>query len=287
MSDTGTPSAARSRVAVLVAALVAAALAAGVTAGFSGDDDRADTMSAAATGSTQAPAGPELLDRALLPNMRSLPATNISMQGTGDDREVRFDGILANVGPGPLEVVPDESRPCPIGQRFMAQSVYQDEDENDRFDRAADRLKALRPAGCMLFHLEHTHWHLDASARYWLTSAADGEVVVDQPKVSFCLRDSEKMVPGVANAPARIAYGKCARDRRQGISVGWQDVYEADLPGQVLELPDALPSGVYCLRIAADPLELIEESDEGDNASVTAVRITGPRLRPAPASACT
>ena len=152
--------------------------------------------------------------------------------------------------------------------------------------RRVDRQKALRPAGCLLFHPDHTHWHLDASARYALTVAEDDEVVVEQDKVSFCLRDNER-VPGVA-APRRNGngYGKCARDRIQGISSGWADVYDASLPGQELELPRAMPDGVYCLRVDADPLDILLESVEDDNAAVRAITITGREVGPATPESC-
>jgi hypothetical protein len=55
----------------------------------------------------------------------------------------------------------------------------------------------------------------------------------------------------------------------------------------VLELPAELPNGAYCLRISADPLGLIEESNEDDNASARAIRISGNRLRVGPDATCT
>jgi hypothetical protein len=111
-------------------------------------------------------------------------------------------------------------------------------------------------------------------------------VVVEQDKVSFCLRDNER-VPDV-DAPARPdkGYGKCARDRIQGISVGWADVYDASLPGQELKLPRAMPDGVYCLRVRADPLDLLLESVEDDNDVVRAITITGARVGPATPESC-
>lgn len=281
------PPAKRSRFLVPGAALAAALLAAGVTAGFSASrDDATPDSSAAAATPTAVTTPSEPTDRGLLPNLRSLTPANIVIERDGNLRLLRFDGTLANVGVGPLEVVPDEQQACPPGQRHMAQSIYQDGDDDGRFDSLADRQKALRPAGCMLFHPEHAHWHLDASARYALTSAADGAVVVDQPKVSFCLRDNRR-VPGVDAPRGNSAYGKCARDRIQGISVGWADIYKADLPGQVLELPRAMPDGVYCLQVSADPLDLLVESDEEDNGSARAIEITGARVRAAPPETCT
>ena len=283
MAEVDVPSR-RPGLVVAVAALGSALLVAALTVGFSVSRDDAAPDSSRPTTPAPAVTTTAPVDLSLLPNLRSLTPENVSIEREGTRRDLRFDGTLANVGEGPAEVVPDEQQTCPEGQRHAAQSIYQDGDGDGRFDATADRLTALRPAGCMLFHPDHTHWHLDASASYVLTSAA-GAVVVEQPKVSFCLRDNVR-VPGVDAPIGNSAYGKCARDRIQGISVGWADVYKADLPGQVLELPRAMPDGVHCLRVSADPLDLLVESDEDDNASVRAIRITGAKVGGAPPESC-
>ena len=283
----------RSWLVISVAAIGGAVLAAVLTVGFStsGEDDpmrdAAADPSPTTTTPTPTPSASETApDPRLLPNMRSLTPRNITIRPSGTGLSLRFDGTLANVGVGPLEVVPDNEKPCPRGQRHASQSIYRDANGNARFDAGVDRQTALRPGGCLLFHPEHTHWHLDASASYALTAAEDDAVVVEQNKVSFCLRDNER-VPGV-EAPARDGngYGKCARDRIQGISSGWADVYAAKLPGQELKLPRAMPDGVYCLRVDADPLDLLLESDEGDNAEVRAITITGRQVGPATPESC-
>jgi len=54
----------------------------------------------------------------------------------------------------------------------------------------------------------------------------------------------------------------------------------------VLDIPDNLRSGVYCLHTVADPHGLIRESDETDNAALLAIRLTGSGVRSAPKSSC-
>ncbi len=291
--EQGGPS--RSWLVISVAAIGGALLAAALTVGFSssglvgmdGMDDAVPESAGDATPTSTTPSASESApDPRLLPNMRSLQPRNISIKPSASGLSLRFDGTLANVGVGPLEVVPDKERPCPPGQRHASQRIYQDTNANGSFDAGVDRPRTRRPAGCLLFHPTHTHWHLDASARYALTAADGDAVVAEEDKVSFCLRDNER-VPGV-QAPARDGdgYGKCARDRIQGISVGWADVYDASLPGQELELPRGMPDGVYCLRIDADPLDLLLESVEGDNGVVRAITITGRRVGPATPESC-
>jgi hypothetical protein len=98
---------------------------------------------------------------------------------------------------------------------------------------------------------------------------------VRHSKVSFCLRDSHRL----AGSKRVAVYGFCTRDKRQGITPGWGDVYQSFLPGQSLKLPRSLPKGLYCLRQMADPLNVFTESDETDNASVRPVRINGNRVK--------
>ena len=102
--------------------------------------------------------------------------------------------------------------------------------------------------------------------------------------MSFCLRDSRKAPEG--RGPTRRHYGDCGRKKVQGISPGWADVYRADLPGQMLKLPDELADGQYCLYAVADPLGLLRETDEGDNAAVRSIRFTGNEVRSGDRAAC-
>lgn len=212
-------------------------------------------------------------DGALLPNLRVLPAEELSIESLGAFRTLRFASVLFNDGDGPLQITPRPGAPCPPRQRHVLQSVYLDRDADREFLRGRDTASAPLPGGCMLFHPLHDHWHFDGSARYALTEIGSDEPIVARKKVSFCLRDSEPLVGAVERH--RRTYEKCARDRRQGISVGWADRYDASLPGQTLDLPPGLGNGSFCLRLTADPFGLLRESDEDDNTSAIVVRITG------------
>lgn len=64
------------------------------------------------------------------------------------------------------------------------------------------------------------------------------------------------------------------------------DVYKANLDGQTLKLPDALPDGPLCLEVAADPLGLLVETVEDDNATAIAILITGNEVRQVSSSVC-
>jgi hypothetical protein len=261
--------------AALAGAVVTAAAAAAVVVGA--EDAPPDPAAAAPSAAPEPADWPDPVGipvgARLLPNLTSLPAEDVSLEVVDGTRGLRFAGILANPGGAPLEVVPEPGRTCPEKQRHVSQVFFHDVDGDGRYDRSVDTMTSTRPLGCMLFHPDHDHWHVDSSARYTLARPGEDVPVVSQDKVSFCLRDNRTLGTDVAE-PAEY-YGECERDTRQGISPGWADVYRATLPSQKLELPADLPDGTYCLHTAADPYDLVLESDETDNASVVAVALSG------------
>jgi hypothetical protein len=220
---------------------------------------------------------------ALLPNMVALPAEELLIEGSGRRRALRFAAILANTGTGPLQVSPIPALACPAAQRYVEQRVFLD-DGSARYERRRDRSVVKLPGGCMLFHPTHEHWHFDSTAGYALTDVTGDLTVVERNKISFCLRDSEPL--RAATERTRRAYGECERDKRQGISVGWADRYDASLDGQRLPLPRRFVDGQYCLRIEVDPYDLFTESDETDNDSAVVVDISGRQIQAVPDQTC-
>jgi hypothetical protein len=268
-------------VAVLVA-LVAAVTVDAATRGTAGKGLRVKGLPAAGAPAAPAPSG-RSTTQTLLPNLVVLPAAHVSIDTSGPGRRLRFDSTLVNRGDGPFEVVPQELARCPRGQRQVAQVVYADANGDARYTRRADRDRTAVAAGCMLFHRGHQHWHIDATASYALTRPGSTRALVSRDKVSFCLRDSNRLRRG-EGAPR--TYGECARGRRQGISVGWSDLYDASLDGQVLPLPPSVRDGAYCLRLRADPHDLFREVDESDNVSSVPVRLLGDRVVASSDSGC-
>jgi hypothetical protein len=263
------------------AALVIAAMA--VSTGSQGAASRsgADLGRSAAVAATPTPT--DVGHHPLLPNMDSRKAKGVRIvKNPGAPRHLLFTSTLVNRGVGPLEVVPQPGKVCPTGERDVAQAIYQDKSRDGRYQRLLEHKRVFRQAGCMEFHPSHNHWHVDASARYWLTKPGVTKRIVKHSKVSFCLRDSIRL-PGKTR---HSFYGACSRDARQGITPGWGDVYQWFLPGQELVLPRHLPKGLYCLHQRADPLDLFRESDETDNDSVRALRIRRTTVSYLPTSRC-
>ncbi len=167
----------------------------------------------------------------------------------------------------------------PPGRRSFDQVVLLDSDGDGVYDAEADTKTVSHNGVCALFHPTHEHWHIDGSARYSLLDLA-GDEVVGARKVSFCLRDSERLPgPRGVNGSDEESYLDCARDKQQGISPGWGDLYDLELDGQTLALPEGMPDGRFCLRMTADPFDRFRETEERNNAWMTALRITGTVVR--------
>jgi hypothetical protein len=224
---------------------------------------------------------------ALLPDLTPLRASDLSIERVRGGREIRFEGTLANIGQGPLELMTNRARPCPAGERHASQIIYRDVDGNHHFKRSVDTQHTRKSAGCFLFHRQHNHWHFADAARYRLFNPQAKGIIAQAPKVSFCLRDSERVPAALGEFHQGRYFGDCSLDRPEGITTGWSDVYEAFLSGQSLPLPPRVRSGVYCLSIKVDPKGLVYETDEDNNVSYRAFRIRGARsVVPYPNKVC-
>jgi hypothetical protein len=206
---------------------------------------------------------------ALLPDLQVLSSylsgwTVNPTAGTG--REVRYATALANGGQGAFELRGTTTiltEPDGTQRQVVNQRVYQDD------TTFVDRL-----AGHFTYHPGHGHVHFDDMARGQLRIRTPGnglgDVVAVGPKTSFCLIDISRFNPSLPGSPAAAGYPTCGAER-QGISVGWTDVYGSSLEGQSIDVT-GLPNGDYWLEVVADPLNRIAETNEENN--LTRVPIT-------------
>lgn len=110
---------------------------------------------------------------ALLPNMTPLQANDLHIERSDGTRWLRLESGLANVGRGPMEVRPNDTKRCPRDQRHASQVIYHDVDGSRFFKRSVDTQSSRRSAGCMVFHRLHDHWHFAAASRFTLRRAED------------------------------------------------------------------------------------------------------------------
>ena len=96
-------------------------------------------------------------------------------------------------------------------------------------------------------------------------------------KVSFCIWDTTRVDDNVLPwAPDRPDYDSCGS--KQGMSVGWGDLYGKDLPDQWVDLGDEVvdgPSSCWKLCIVINPERNVEETSYDDNECCIFIEFSG------------
>lgn len=211
---------------------------------------------------------------------------------------LRLDVATANVGWGPMEVIPTNDYlcgtdtlhnffppsnfQCPNGQqvrRLINQKVYHKVGNTFQFE--------LRPAGFMIYHPTHGHIHMDDWGLYTLrlrdASVADTlqwPIVNSGIKVSFCLLDLTTCTGSGGDCIDEAGnvlsngdfpnYGlgggnyNCGNDM-QGISVGKVDIYHSYLDESFVKIPYEACNGEYHVVIQIDPDNHFLEMNENNN----------------------
>ncbi len=188
---------------------------------------------------------------------------------------LRLTNTVANLGQGPVELV-GELQPNQTVK--VTQNIYGTD----------GTLVAQHQVGYFEYDPEHGHWHYRDFAWYQLYTAVNGQLgqaLTDKKgvKTGFCLFDDVR-VQRLSGTPRSPVYTQCGITK-QGISVGWGDVYQSTLPEQWIDLGIAvpgqppLPDGDYAVVSTADPLHKLWESNTGNNDGVTFFRVKGGRVR--------
>jgi hypothetical protein len=117
-----------------------------------------------------------------------------------------------------------------------------------------------------IFHFSpcHGHYHMDGVAGYELIDAA-GTTVLTGRKQGFCLRDNEAAVAGAGPAKYTCDY--------QGLSAGWEDIYDKSLDCQWLDISDIV-AGSYILRVVCNPDAMFQESNYENNVVDVSITIS-------------
>ena len=196
----------------------------------------------------------------LLPNLRALPPTDLSVVTNADtgNPELRLTATSWNSGAGALEL-----NAGPAGQ--AGQDVYQ---------RIYQKNGTYRTnlAGTFVWHPEHNHFHFQEYAVYTLRPiSAPGASQRQAYKTSFCVTDTTKLDGRLPGAPRKPVYAIC-NQFVQGMSVGWADSYGWQLAGQAIDLTGN-PDGLYELTVDIDPRNHLVESDDTDNTACVLLQI--------------
>jgi phosphohistidine phosphatase SixA len=210
------------------------------------------------------PDHPALAANFLLPDLQTRRPSGFFIRANSStgQKMLRFTNSVINNGPGPVELWSDSNRAAE--KAIVVQHIYN-----------VDGPVKKAVVGEFIFHPAHAHWHLGNFSRYEIWSLKDGSaldaLVALSDKVSYCLRDDARAQ--IAGAVLRQTYISCNQNR-QGISVGWVDIYSYYLKGQSVDITD-LPDGIYAMRSVVNPDNQLWESDYSNNAAVVYIEIRG------------
>ena len=175
----------------------------------------------------------------------------------GAVRCLRFAFGIRNTGSGPLQLYYEGSPPMdhPLVQRVQrADGTY--------FDREA---------GIARWHETHGHYHHHDAVSlelFRVTDRTTGAMESASPRhgKGFAHRD-ELLRDWHHFYPTWDRFGF-------GLLAGWSDIYEWDRPGNYVDF-GVNGDGYYVLRMWADPVKGVRESNERDNLGYTYFQVTG------------
>jgi hypothetical protein len=222
-----------------------------------------------------APAAP----RDLLPDLDQKLPNNLQVaadqSGAIPRFHLGFESAVDNRGAGPLVI--SGHRDSQDQPEMIADQTVQRSDGSSRTIAGVGRLRYV-------YSEDHDHWHYLGFDHYELRRASDYKLVAPDQKTGFCLGDrydtnATTQLPG---EPAQPYYtGYCGRTHTEllslveGISVGYGDVYFANLEGQFVDLT-GVPAGEYYLvhRVNAD--RMLAESDYSNDAASILIGLSWP-----------
>ncbi len=173
-------------------------------------------------------------------------------------RCLRFAFGVRNTGRGPMHL------------RIGPGTAGADRDLFQIISRA-DKSTFERPAGKAVYHESHGHYHHDGAIGLRLFRVVDpgkGELEAGGPKRTKgfahreeLLRDWNRFYPIWSQSGF-------------GLRPGWSDIYEWDRPGNYVDF-GLSGDGRYVIRMWADPVRGILESNEKDNLAYTYLEVMG------------
>lgn len=189
-----------------------------------------------------------------LPDLISQAPERPMLSASGNSLLLRFDGFVTNVGSGPLDVTGNPSVQGGMKQRVNNAGTWTDVGSPRVVYETADG---------------HNHFHLMNAMEYSLWNSTRTAQVATAHKVGFCLYDLDEVRSNADEqvyAPSNFCEqgNPGARYLSMGVSAGWRDVYDRGLALQWVDVTNTQP-GAYSIAALTDPLDVVEESNEGNN----------------------
>jgi hypothetical protein len=211
----------------------------------------------------------------LPPDLVQVAPREVELVQRGDRRLLTFAAAAENRGRGPLVI--KGARPDRSEKTMVATQVVSRADRSVERVGVVGRLRYVRSS-------DHSHWHLRDFMRFELRTEDGAKLGRDQ-KTGFCLGDRYDSVASTPAEPGRAMYtSRCGLGRpgllrlTQGISVGYGDVYPANLEGQFIDVT-GLRRGRYTLVHRVNPHGRLLDRRSGNDVSSVALRIGAERAR--------
>lgn len=206
----------------------------------------------------------------LLPDMIVEQPTQLRNVYRAQGRVIAFTSTVGNIGDGPL-LLEGHTVSTSEGNKTQAWQII----------RKKDGSECARLAGYFIFHPAHFHWHFERFVGYELRDdSPTGRLVAGGQKTTFCLIDAGMLRGyGPVAYPQQTVGNNCGPEGRQGISVGWKDIYLHNYADQFVQLDrdvpyGPVPQGGYILVNHVDPDGLVWEKDTTNNVSFTGASVT-------------
>jgi len=206
------------------------------------------------------------LEKLLLPDLAPVAPNDIMYATINGRTALKFTGAFWNRGKGAFELNTQQGASNVDGDYPAYQRIFR-----------PDRSFVEKYVGTLFWHQIHNHYHFDDFGEYKLEmvrpsagAVAANPVVVTQ-KTTFCMRDDDAIAPPAEGPDQPRTYMGCG-GHRQGVSVGWADVYRYTLPDQYFDVT-GMPAGIYKLTFKVDFNGFFTESRHDDNIASTLIEI--------------
>ena len=197
----------------------------------------------------------------LLPDLVMLPPKDFSIQKRPKGgRWLRFDTVIANIGPGKFEVYGYQDAGDPPGTLSVVQRVAGGPAGPEWSDHPTSAIMTFAGDG-------HDHWHV-VGLQQWTLTNDTADVLRRGVKTGFCFWDNYPL--GSSGSPHYLPSTTSACEERtdgtvpMGLSVGWGDEYPSGIAFQYIDIK-GLPNGDYTIRVQADAGGAFVEADELEN----------------------
>jgi hypothetical protein len=128
-----------------------------------------------------------------------------------------------------------------------------------------------RSAGTARYHKTHAHYHHSEAVGLQLFEVTDRKTGALEPA-------GDEQTKGFAHRDELLRewdrFYPLWPDKGFGLAAGWADIYEWDRPGNYIDF-GLNDDGFYLIRMVADPVKGVAESNEKDNTGYTYFKVTG------------